>query len=141
MREVWTIVDRWIRRKRSVSSSRFCLLKSFQQRANPTLDLRQTLRGNQKAGAFERLHETLVVNRLEKVIERLSLERLQRILVVRCEEHDKRRLPRRQSPQHVETVQIRHLNIEEDEIRRQSLDGRHGRSEERRVGKECRSRW
>ena len=72
---------------------------------------------------IEYLPKTLVIVRLEKIIERVNLERLQREFIVRGDEHDfrQRRTKRRC---HLKSVHLGHLHVEENDIRMQAFDGR-----------------
>ena len=55
---------------------------------------------------------------------RLGLERANRELVVGREEHDRRHALRRPPPDHLEAVDLRHLDVEEDHVGLQRVERR-----------------
>src|SRR5215213_704731 len=60
--------------------------------------------------------EPLVIERLEKVIEGMHLEGAHGILIVGRYEDDVRRRCWTERLEHVEAAQLRHLNVEKDEV-------------------------
>ena len=70
------------------------------------------------AGALQRVGEALAVERLQQVVERPHLERLQRVLIVGGDEDDERHLVGADRLDHLEAVHLRHLHVEEHEVRR-----------------------
>ena len=68
--------------------------------------------------------KSLRIDRLQQVIERAHLEGPQRVLIVRGDEDDHRHLLRPDRLQHLEPVGARHLDVQEDEIRRIPPDHR-----------------
>src|SRR5262245_41014405 len=57
----------------------------------------------------------------QQVVDGVDLKRAQRVLIVSSDKND-RRIPPDQL-QHLKAVQLRHLNIQKDEIRLQIVDG------------------
>ena len=78
------------------------------------------------ARALQRVGEPLAVERFEQVVERADLECAQRVLIVGGDEDDQRHALAADRFDHFEAVHLRHLNIEEDEIRLVIDDGGHG---------------
>src|SRR4026209_354776 len=66
--------------------------------------------------------EPFVVEGLQQVIEGMDLERAHGILVVRSYEDDVGRRLRIERFEHLETAQLRHLNVQKDEVRPERLD-------------------
>ena len=67
--------------------------------------------------------EPRLVDRLQQVVDRVDLERLDRVLIVGGDEDDvRRRLRVDHAPRHLETGQPRHLDVEEHDVGLQSLD-------------------
>src|SRR5262249_30419803 len=60
--------------------------------------------------------KSLVVKRLQKVVERMNLEGFQRILVECSNKDDGLNLFGSNSSKHIEAIHLRHLNVEKDEI-------------------------
>ena len=71
----------------------------------------------------QRLAESFAPHRLEQIVERVHLERLERIFVVGGHEHDRRR--RLEQLQNLEAVQLGHLDVEQDQVRGQLADPFH----------------
>src|ERR1044071_7186178 len=91
--------------------------------------LGQTLRLAQldvRLRARERLAEPLVGEGLEQVVERVHLERLERVGVVGGDEDDGRDSFQLYLREHVEAVHAGHLYVEEEEVGRPSADLRDG---------------
>ena len=65
----------------------------------------------------QRRGETSVVKRLQEIVDRLDLERPQRVLVVGRDKHHGGPLLRSQFTQGVKTAATRHLHIEKREVR------------------------
>ena len=76
------------------------------------------------AGTLERAKEPRAVERLQQVVERMDLERLQRVLVVGRREDDERYPVRGQRANHAEAIHDRDLDVEEDQLGLEPLDGR-----------------
>src|SRR5438105_3074321 len=70
--------------------------------------------------------EARIVDRLQEVVHRTRLERLDGVLVVGGDEHHHRQRLLRQVRQHLETRHTGHLDVEEHEVRLVLLDGREG---------------
>ena len=65
------------------------------------------------------------VDRLEQVVDRVDLERLDGMLIIRGDEDDVRRRARVEHPaRDLEAGQPRHLHVEEHEVGLQAVDGR-----------------
>ena len=75
---------------------------------------------------LERLPEPLAAERLEQVVERVHLERPQRVLVVGGDEDDRRHAFGADGLNHAERVEPGHLHVEEHEVWRVVLNRRHG---------------
>src|SRR5436853_246370 len=78
------------------------------------------------AHACECRGEARIVDRLQEVVHRTRLERLDGVLVVGGDEHHHRQRLLRQVRQHLETRHTGHLDVEEHEVRLVLLDGREG---------------
>ena len=76
------------------------------------------------ARALQRLAEPLAVERLQQVVERAHLERPQRVLIVRGDEDHERHALAADRLDHLEPVHLRHLDVEEHQIRRVIHDRR-----------------
>ena len=72
--------------------------------------------------AGQRLAEALAVERLQQVVERVHVERPQRVAVVGGDEHDERHLVGADGVDHVEAVRARHLHVEEHQVGLQRHD-------------------
>jgi hypothetical protein len=68
-------------------------------------------------GSFDGGAEAFVVDRLEKVVQRVDLERAQSVLLVSRKKNDGGQIFPRQSPQHLKPIHAGHLHIEKDYIR------------------------
>src|SRR5262249_44024290 len=77
---------------------------------------------NLNPGPVDRQRETLVIEGLEQVIERLHLEGLERILIVSRDEDDGGNLPEINLLQHVEAAHLRHLHVQKKQVGRVSLN-------------------
>ena len=77
-----------------------------------------------RTDAVERAAQARIVDRLEQVVERMRLERVDREAVEGRHEDDHRHAFLRHAREHVQTREPRHLDIEEHEVRRVLLDGR-----------------
>ena len=78
------------------------------------------------ARALQGLGEALAVERLEDVVEGADLEGLQGVLVVRGDEDHQRHALRPDRVDHVEAAHLRHLHVQEHQVRRVVLDRHHG---------------
>jgi hypothetical protein len=79
--------------------------------------LQQRLRPGAAALQFQtvqRLLETLALDRLQQIVDRRRLERLERVDVVGGDEHDQR--ARRQTLQQFEPVHAGHVDVEEEHL-------------------------
>jgi hypothetical protein len=65
---------------------------------------------------FERLLETLLIERLEQVVERVHLKGAHRVMIIGRHEDDVRHPFGNERADHGEAVQLRHLHIEKDQI-------------------------
>ena len=72
-----------------------------------------------------RLGKARLVDGLEEVVDGARLECPDRVLVIGGDEHDHWQRLLRQVRQHLEARHARHLDVEEHQIRRRVLDGRH----------------
>src|SRR5215207_2405067 len=79
-----------------------------------------------RLGARERLPEPLVGERLQEVVERVHLERLERVGVVGGDEDDGRDALQLDPREHAEAVHAGHLDVEEEEVGRPALDALDG---------------
>ena len=66
--------------------------------------------------------EPVLVDRLHQIIDRLRVERAERMLVECGDEHEQRRLDVHQPLDHRKSVEPRHLDVEEDEVGLVGLD-------------------
>ena len=78
------------------------------------------------ARALERVGEALAIEGLEDVVEGAHLEGLEGVLIVGGHEDDERHALAPDRFDDLEAVHVRHLDIEEDELRRVIQDRRHG---------------
>ena len=74
------------------------------------------------ADAVQRRGKPVLVDRLHQIIDRLRVERAQRMLAVGGDEHEQWRLDVHQALDHREAVEARHLDVEEDEVGLMGLD-------------------
>jgi hypothetical protein len=72
-----------------------------------------------RTSASERLLEPLIVERLDEIIQRGELERLQRVLIVRGNKNCRRHRVDTDGTNNVEARRPGHLHVEEHEIRMQ----------------------
>ena len=86
--------------------------------AQPAVEITPLVLADPFAGALERRLEPLVVERLQQVVQRMRLEGTQRKLVVGRDEDDDRHTTDADRLKHVETIDLRHLDVEEEQIRR-----------------------
>ena len=70
--------------------------------------------------------KTFRAERFEQVIHSMGVERTHRVLVVCGDEDDHRRLRWFDQFQHLEAIQLRHLNVEEENVRVGFGDGLYG---------------
>jgi hypothetical protein len=77
------------------------------------------------SGARQRLGEALVVERLDQIVDRRHLERFQGELIEGGDEDGHRHRRHADLPDDLETVQPRHLYVEEDQLGGQAADGLH----------------
>ena len=91
-----------------------------------------------RACACERRVEARAVEGLEKIVDRVRVERLQSVLVVRGDEDDGRpaRFVALDELEHLESVELRHLDVEEEEIGLRLGDGLHGFEAVRALGED-----
>ena len=68
--------------------------------------------------ALERFSEALVVERLQKIVDRTDLKCLQRVVIIRGHKHDQRQGLRIKRACERDAVQQIHLDIEEQQVRR-----------------------
>ena len=85
-----------------------------------------------RAHAAKRLRQPFRPERLEQVVDRVDLERLQRVLVVGGDEHHRDVLL--DQLEHLESVQFRHLHVEQQQIRLEVGDGLDGFEAVRALG-------
>ena len=76
-------------------------------------------------GAGERLAQAPLVDRFEQVIDRVHLERTHRVLVKGGHERDQRQVALLQHAHDTDSIELRHLQVEQREIRGLALDDRH----------------
>src|SRR5262245_10252730 len=67
-------------------------------------------------GASQSLVEPLRLDRLQQIVDRVHIERLHRVFIVRRHENDCGQPLRGDGLQHFEAIEVRHLNVEEYEI-------------------------
>src|SRR5690606_22432211 len=70
--------------------------------------------------------KSVVVKRFEQIIQRLHLECLQRELIVRGHEYGDRYMFGANCREDIETIELRHLNVEEQQVRLEFVDETHG---------------
>src|SRR5215470_12223609 len=78
------------------------------------------------ASMRERLAKAFVTEGLQQVIQRVDGERPDRILIKSRDENDRRQMRGVERGQRLKAVELRHLNIEKDQIRLELFDGRDG---------------
>ena len=77
------------------------------------------------AGPLHRQLEPRLVDRLQQVVDRVDLERLDGVLIVRRDEDDVRPVLRvEHPPRHLEPGQPGHLHVEKHDVGLQAIDGR-----------------
>jgi hypothetical protein len=76
---------------------------------------RAALASDPHARPCQCLGQALGAERFQQVVDRMDLERFDRVLVIGGDEDDRDLAP--EQLQHVKAVQLRHLNVEEDQIR------------------------
>src|SRR5207248_6832058 len=96
-------------------AARLALL-GLEERREPAGERAVLLLARSAAHAFERALEALLVDRLEEVIERLDVERADRVFVVRGDEDDHRHRLDPDLLDDVEAAEAGHLDVEEDEV-------------------------
>jgi hypothetical protein len=74
--------------------------------------------------SVQRLAESRLVDRLQQVVDCIHLERPYGILVVGCDERNQRHLVLLQHPHDADAVELRHLKVQQREVRSLLLDGR-----------------
>ncbi len=74
-------------------------------------------RRHARLGTRERLAKAIGIEGLEQVVDRLHLERAKRVAVERGDEHDRRRRLPRDRFEDAERVEIRHLDVEKEQLR------------------------
>ncbi len=74
------------------------------------------------ADPVHRLSKAVLIDRLHEIIDRLRIERPQGVLIIGGHEHEQRRLDVHQPLDDRETIEARHLHVEEDEVRLVGLD-------------------
>src|SRR3546814_7396187 len=87
------------------------------------------LLGKSQPHAIERVGEPRLLDRLHQIIDRLCLERADRVVRISGDEDEQRRFDLHHPLNHRKAVETRHLDVEEDEIGLVGLD-RANRSEE-----------
>ena len=75
-----------------------------------------------RLGSRKRFLEPLLCYRLQKVVERIDFECLNRVLVMGCHEYYGGHVLHADCASDFKTVHLRHLNIEEDQIRFERTD-------------------
>jgi hypothetical protein len=66
-----------------------------------------------RAGAVQRALQPLETDRLDEIVDRVRVERRERVLVVRgAEDHGGRGIDRREMPRRFESAHERHANVE-----------------------------
>src|SRR5690606_25337472 len=96
-----------------------------EQRIEPVVDLDPAPAAQMHAGALDRFAETVRIERLEHVVDGVRIERTERELVIRGREDGDRHVRGAERLEDTETVQPRHLNIEEEQVGTYGLDQRH----------------
>src|SRR2546423_1229188 len=94
----------------------------FHQRQQPPAELLRAPLAVLALRASKRLVESLVRERLEQVVERADLEGPQRVAVPRGDENQDGRALKVYRFQNLETVLVRHLHVEQDEVGRETFD-------------------
>ena len=78
--------------------------------------------GEPLAHPVERRGEPVLLDRLHQIIDRLRVERAQRMVAISGDEHEQRRLDLHQPLDHRKAVEAGHLDVEEDEVGLVGLD-------------------
>jgi hypothetical protein len=94
----------------------------LQQRPQPAVQVASRLLADPLARAVQRRLEALVVEGLQQVVQRLRLEGAQGELVVGGDEDHYGHTAGADRPEHVEAVDLRHLDVQEEQVRRRLLD-------------------
>ena len=81
----------------------------------------------------QRLAQARLLDRLQQVVDGVHLERAHRVLVVGGDERDQRQLALLQHPHDADAVELRHLQVEQRQIRALLLDRRHRLAARRRL--------
>ena len=102
------------------------LAEVLDERQQPAAEVAGLVAFDLLAGALERVVEALAVERLQQVVERPDLERPQRVLIVGGDEDDERHALGADRLDHLEAVHLRHLHVEEHQVRRVIQDGGDG---------------
>src|SRR5919204_491092 len=83
------------------------------------------LEAHAPSSALDRDLQPLGVDRLQEVVDRVHLERLDRVLIVRGDEDDVRGRARiEEPPRDLESGQSGHLHVEKDDVGLQPIDRR-----------------
>ncbi len=77
------------------------------------------------ARVAERAAKPVVAERLQEVVDRVDLEGAQRVLVVGRDEDDHRHLVHAHRLDHLEAIELGHLQVEEDQVRADAPHGVH----------------
>ncbi len=105
----------------------------LEQAGDPLSQVGGVLRPDELTDAPQRRLEPLIAEGLQQVVERVGLEGLDGVFVVGGDEHGHRHQLGLDLAQHAETVQHRHLDVEEHQMRRLGVNqirgprGRRGR--------------
>src|SRR5215510_14235171 len=86
------------------------------QRQQALTEITISFAANLPAGPLERGRKSLFVERLEQVIDCMHVKSLQRVAIIRCDEDDERQARRIKGLDHLETVDLRHLHVQENEV-------------------------
>ncbi len=86
------------------------------QRAQLRRQRRPLPLGDSRLGPLHGLIEALLVNRLQQIIDRANLERVDRVLVECGDEDHRRNRLLTYLRDHVEAVHLRHLDVEKNQI-------------------------
>ena len=118
----------WTSRNRSPTLTAICSRWSWRSPTSLTIFSSCSFNGavgsNPPARALDRLLQALRLDRLQQVVDRVHLERLDRVLVERGHEDDVAcQLPLDQPARHLEARQPGHLHVQEHHVGLQALDG------------------
>src|SRR5690349_3264535 len=97
-------------------------LQLFQQGKRLLVEISSSLVGQPGFCALKRLFETAAIERLHQVVDGRHFKSAKRILIICCDKNYKRDASRREGLEHIEAIDLRHLDIEKHKIRSAGTD-------------------